>query len=139
MNYLQRRPLGAVVGRTGEQVIEPFIKFYENMVCIINEHAGSGGDKFPYYFRELGLGPLIGNRTWGGLLSITATDRPLIDGGRMSTPMLRFRALSGAWAVENEGVAPDIPIDDHPDKVRKGFDPQLEKAIEVILEKLPER
>ncbi len=139
MNYLQRRPLGAVVGRTGEQVIEPFVKFHENLVCIINEYAGSGGDKFPYYFRELGLGPLVGNRTWGGLLSITATDRPLIDGGRISTPFLRFRDLSGAWAVENEGVVPDIPIDDHPDKVRKGFDPQLEKAIEVILEKLREK
>ncbi len=139
MNYLQRRPLGERVGRTGEPNIEPFIKFHENLVCIINEHAGSGGDKFPYYFRELGLGPLVGNRTWGGLLSITATDRPLIDGGRISTPIKRFRALSGAWVIENEGVVPDIPVDDHPDRVRKGFDPQLEKAIELIQKKLPER
>jgi len=139
MNYLQRRPLGARVGRTGEADIEPFVKFHENLVCITNEYAGSGGDKFPYYFRELGLGPLIGNRTWGGLLSITAADRRLIDGGRISTPIVRFKDLSGAWAVENEGVTPDIPMDDHPDNVRKGIDPQLEKAIEVIKKNLTNR
>ncbi len=139
MNYLQRRPLGARVGRTGESDIEPFVKFHENLVCIINEYAGSGGDKFAYYFRKLELGPLIGSRTLGGLLSITAADRQLIDGGRISTPIVRFRDLSGAWVIENEGVAPDISIDDHPDYVRRGRDPQLEKAIEVIKEKLESR
>jgi tricorn protease len=107
------------------------------MVCIIDEFAGSGGDAFPYYFRELGLGPLIGNTTWGGLVGISR-NVPLMDGGRVTFPEFAFINLQGEWDVENEGVEPDIPVDNRPDLVISGQDPQLEKAIEVILKQLRE-
>jgi tricorn protease len=135
MSYLQRRPLGMFIRRTGIPYVGPFAKFSENMVCIVNEYAGSGGDMFPYYFRELGLGPLIGTTTWGGL--IATSGRRLMDGGGVATPVSRFKDMSGVWRIENEGVDPDIPVDDHPDAMRKGFDPQLQKAIEIIKKKLP--
>jgi len=136
MDYLQRRPLGEFVSRVGQPSIDPFVKFHGKLVCIINEYAGSGGDMFPYYFRELGLGPLIGNRTWGGLIGCWGWQ--LMDGGYITVPVGRFRDLKGNWVIENEGVTPDIPVDDRPDLLTKGYDPQLEKAIEVILQKLRE-
>ena len=97
----------------------------------MNEFSGSGGDMFPYYFKKLGLGPLIGNTTWGGL--IATAGRKLMDGGGVATPVLRFRNMTGEWEIENEGVVPDIVIDDHPDKLRKGIDAQLDEAIKVII------
>lgn len=109
--------------------------FLGPMVCIIDEFAGSGGDAFPYYFRELGLGPLIGNTTWGGLVGISR-NIPLMDGGRVTFPEFAFINLEGQWDVENEGVEPDIPVDNRPDLVISGKDPQLEKAIEEVLKQL---
>ncbi len=103
--------------------------------CLINWSAGSGGDAFPYYFRELGLGPLIGTRTWGGLIGLSGNP-PLMDGGAVLVPQFRFMDPSGQWAVENEGVSPDIEVIDRPDLIAKGQDPTLEKAIEVLLAEL---
>ncbi len=134
LNYLHRKPLGMFIRRAGQPWMDPSIKFADNQVCIINEYAGSGGDMFPYYFRELGLGPLIGKTTWGGLISTSG--RKLMDGGGVATPVSRFKDMTGVWRIENEGVAPDIPVEDHPHKVMRGYDPQLEKAIEVIKKKL---
>ncbi len=104
-------------------------------VMLINGQSGSGGDAFPYYFRKLGLGPLIGTRTWGGLIGISGNP-DLMDGGTLTVPEFRFLDTEGNWAVENEGVAPDIEVVDRPDLVAKGQDPSLEKAVEYLMEEL---
>ncbi|HBL27426.1 MAG TPA: acetyl-CoA synthetase [Acidobacteria bacterium] len=103
--------------------------------ALINAAAGSGGDAFPFYFRKLGLGPLIGTRTWGGLAGLNNSPT-LLDGGQLSTPSFRFFTTEGEWAVENEGVAPDIEVIDRPDAVAKGGDPSLEAAIDYLLKEL---
>jgi len=103
---------------------------------IINEAAGSGGDLLPYMFRRMDLGPLIGRRTWGGLVGIWDTP-PLIDGGTLTVPRGGFYDLDGEWAVENEGVAPDIEVVQTPRAVIEGGDPQLERAIQEALNRLP--
>jgi tricorn protease len=106
-------------------------------VTLINGAAGSGGDAFPFYFRQLGLGPLIGTRTWGGLAGLSDAAAPqLLDGGSLSIPSFRFYTTEGKWAVENEGVAPDIEVIDRPEEVAKGHDPSLEKAIAYLLDEL---
>jgi tricorn protease len=104
-------------------------------VTLINGQAGSGGDAFPYYFKKLGLGPLIGTTTWGGLIGLSGGPA-LLDGGTLSAPSFRFMTTEGEWAVENEGVAPDIEVVDRADEVARGHDPSLEKAIEVLLAEL---
>jgi len=104
-------------------------------VMLINEMSGSGGDMLPYMFRAKGIGPLVGTRTWGGLVGIWDVPN-LIDGGFITAPRGGFYDLEGKWAVENEGVAPDIEIEQLPKLVAAGHDPQLEKAVEVALEML---
>ncbi|MFQ5670640.1 MAG: PDZ domain-containing protein [Acidobacteriota bacterium] len=104
-------------------------------VCLINGYSSSGGDAFPYYFRKRGLGLLIGTRTWGGLIGISGNPS-LVDGGAVLAPTFRFLATDGQWAVENEGVKPDIEVVDRPDQVARGRDPSLEKAIQVLLDEL---
>lgn len=103
--------------------------------CLINGLASSGGDAFPYYFKQSGLGPLIGTRTWGGLIGISGSPR-LVDGGSVTIPAFSFINPAGQWDVENIGVAPDIEVDNRPDLVISGKDPQLEKAVEYLLEEL---
>jgi len=105
--------------------------------CLINAYSASGGDAFPYYFRMVGLGPLIGMRTWGGLIGLSGNPG-FMDGGSVSVPTFRFFDVDGEWAVENIGVAPDIEVLDRPDLVAKGEDPTLEEAIRVLLEELRE-
>ncbi len=101
-------------------------------VMLINESSGSGGDFLPWSFRHLGLGPLIGTRTWGGLIGISAN--PLfIDGGRLTVPYFRFLDPAGKWSIENEGVPPDIAVEQIPAEVIEGKDPQLERAITEVL------
>lgn len=107
------------------------------MAVLINGYAGSGGDAFPYYFRERGLGPLIGTRTWGGLIGLVGNPS-LADGGAITAPEFRFITPEGMWAVEGVGVGPDLEVIDRPDLEAKGIDPSLDKAIEVLLQKLEE-
>ncbi len=107
-------------------------------VMIINEMAGSGGDLMPYMFRRRKLGPLIGKRTWGGLVH-TADTPPFIDGGSMIAPRGGFFTRDGKWAVENEGVGPDIDVENWPKEVIAGRDPQLERAVEEAMRLLKER
>jgi tricorn protease len=107
-------------------------------VALINGQAGSGGDAFPYYFKEVGLGPLIGTRTWGGVIGLSGNP-PLVDGGTLTVPTFRFLAAKGQWEVENEGVAPDIEVVDRPDALAKGQDPSLEKGVEVLLAALQKK
>jgi tricorn protease len=104
-------------------------------VALINGQAGSGGDAFPFYFKKMGLGPVIGTRTWGGLIGLSGSPN-LVDGGLLSVPTFRFLTTEGQWGVENEGVTPDIEVEDRPDALAKGQDPTLEKGIEVLMEAL---
>ena len=113
----------------------PFVAHTGPKVMLINGWSGSGGDAFPYYFRKAGLGPLIGTRTWGGLIGMSGNPQP-IDGGYVSVPTLGFWSTQGDWDVEGYGVDPDYPIENEPHLMVAGRDPQLEKAVEVILELL---
>ncbi|MBL1213955.1 MAG: peptidase S41 [Ignavibacteriae bacterium] len=106
-------------------------------VMLINQWAGSGGDAFPYYFREAGLGPLIGKRTWGGLIGYSGNPLP-IDGGFITAPSFGFYDLEGNWQVEGYGVAPDYEVENDPYELVEGKDAQLNKAIEVIQKMMKE-
>ncbi len=99
---------------------------------LINGLAGSGGDAFPAYFRQTGLGKLIGTRTWGGLVGISGNPT-LIDGGAISAPTFAFYEKDGTWGIEGHGVDPDIEVIDDPSLMTNGKDPQLEAAIELML------
>ena len=110
----------------------PMAGIWGPKVMIINERAGSGGDLLPYMFKEKNLGPLVGTKTWGGLVGTWDTP-PFIDGGRMVAPRGGFFDVDGNWAVEGEGVAPDIEVHQTPKEVLAGQDPQLEKAVEEAL------
>ncbi|WP_083470370.1 S41 family peptidase [Rufibacter tibetensis] len=104
-------------------------------VMIVNEMAGSGGDLLPYLFRKMEIGPIVGTRTWGGLVGTWDTP-PFIDGGRMVAPRGGFVDANGEWAVEGEGVAPDIEVLNKPADVIAGKDPQLERAVAEAMELL---
>jgi tricorn protease len=104
-------------------------------VMIINEMAGSGGDLMPYMFRYRKIGMLVGKRTWGGLVH-TADTPPFVDGGSAIAPRGGFFARDGKWAVENEGVAPDIDVENTPKEVIAGHDPQLERATDEAMKQL---
>jgi tricorn protease len=107
-------------------------------VMIINEMAGSGGDLMPYMFRRRKIGPLVGKRTWGGLVH-TADTPVFVDGGSMIAPRGGFFDRDGKWAVENEGVAPDIDVENWPKDVIAGHDPQLERAVQEGMRLLKEK
>jgi tricorn protease len=137
LEHLQRKILSLWSRREGHIARTPSVAIHGHMACIINEYAGSGGDAFPYYFRELDLGPLIGTRTWGGLVGISRRI-PLMDGGSVTVPEFAFFNVEGEWDVENYGVEPDIKVDNRPDLVMKGQDPQLERAIQEVMKKIKE-
>lgn len=113
----------------------PMAGIWGPKVMLINERAGSGGDLLPYMFKMKNIGPMIGTRTWGGLVGTWDTPR-FIDGGRMVAPRGGFYDVDGEWAVEGEGVAPDIEVIQHPKETSKGNDPQLERAVEEALKLL---
>jgi len=121
--------------RYGEIFTTPLAAIFGPKVMIINEYAGSGGDAIAWYFRKARIGPLVGKRTWGGLVGIFGFP-PLIDGGMVTAPNLAFFNTEGDWEVENRGVAPDIEVEFDPAAWRQGRDPQLEKAVEIVLEAL---
>jgi len=102
---------------------------------IINEMAGSGGDLMPYMFHYRKLGELVGKRTWGGLVH-TADTPTFVDGGSAIAPRGGFFARDNRWAVENEGVAPDVDVENWPKEVIAGRDPQLERAVEEGMRQL---
>ena len=104
-------------------------------VCLINEFSASDGDIFPYRFKRMQLGKLIGKRTWGGVVGIRGT-LPLVDGGYLNKPEFATYSLEGEWIIEGEGVEPDIFVDNDPAKEYEGIDEQLNRAIELILEEL---
>jgi len=135
IDYLRRPLLNGWAVRHGADYFSPGAAIFGPKVMLINEYAGSGGDLLPWYFRKHRIGPLIGKRTWGGLVGIGGTPR-LIDGGMITTPSFAFYNLDGKWDVENYGVAPDIEVEQEPALWRAGRDPQLEKAVEVLMAEL---
>ena len=120
--------------RYGADLKTPSASIQGPRVMIIDETAGSGGDMLPWMFRKFKMGKLIGKRTWGGLVG-TLGFPTLMDGGYVSAPNLAIWTEDG-WIVENVGVPPDIEVEQWPAEVIKGHDPQLEKAIEVIMDEL---
>jgi tricorn protease len=131
-----KRPLMSVVAtRDGLDEPQPHGAILGPKVMLINEFAGSGGDAMPWYFRRAGVGKLIGMRTWGGLVGRAGAPE-LMDGGFVSAPTSAVYNPNGQYDVENIGVGPDIEVDMDPALVRQGKDPQLEKAIEVVMTEL---
>jgi len=135
IDYLRRPLMNYWTTREGADFTTPLGSIFGPKVMIVNEFAGSGGDAMPWYFRRAKIGPLVGERTWGGLIGIY--DYPqLIDGGFITAPRMAFWSPEGEWDVENHGVAPDVEIDLDPQTVRAGHDPQLEKAVQIVLDEL---
>jgi tricorn protease len=135
LEVLNRKYLSGWKDRDGLVFNTPAAGIYGPKVMLIDQDAGSGGDYLPYEFRYLGLGKLIGSRTWGGLIGISV-NAPLIDGGRLTVPYFRFYTPEGEWHVENEGVAPDMDVPLDPVAVNEDRDPQLDAAIAQVLEQL---
>ena len=135
VDYLRRPLLSLNLSREGEIATSPASAIYGPKAMIINEFAGSGGDALPWYFRKLGIGPLVGIRTWGGLVGIGGYPQ-LMDGGAVTAPRWALFGTTGQWEVENNGIAPDNEVELDPRAVREGHDPQLEKAVEVVLDLL---
>ena len=102
------------------------------MACLLNETSASDGDIFPHRFREAGLGPLIGKRSWGGVVGISGWG-PLLDGGTVFVPLQGTNDTDGNWIIEGEGVTPDIEVTNDPKSVLAGKDPQLERGVEEVL------
>jgi tricorn protease len=108
------------------------------MVAILNENSASDGDIFPAMFREAKLGPLVGRRSWGGVVGITNRGT-LIDGGIVNVPEFGFASAKGAWVIEGYGVDPDIDVENDPKSVIAGRDPQLERAVTEAMKLLETR
>ena len=137
VNALERQQIGYFANRDGLSYRSPTGGIFGPKVMLINESAGSGGDALPYYFKLSGVGPLIGTRTWGGLVGTTGVP-PTIDGGGITAPSLAFFDLNHRWAIENEGVAPDIVVENDVASAVRGRDPQLERGVKEALRLLAE-
>ena len=131
LDILRRPYVSHWATRYGEDFVTPQAAIFGPKVMLIDETAGSGGDLLPWMFRKLGLGPLVGRRTWGGLVGILGYPT-LMDGGAVTAPNLAIWTEDG-FIVENEGIAPDVEVEQSPKDVLAGRDPQLEKAIEMTL------
>ncbi|MGB6384259.1 MAG: PDZ domain-containing protein [Terriglobales bacterium] len=132
---LRRVLSGMSSARNFESGTTPANVFYGYMACVTNHYAASDGDIFSYMFKQYKLGPLIGERTWGGVRGIRG-QMPLMDGGYITRPEFSLYGLDSKWVIENHGVQPDIVVDNPPDLVVKGQDPQLEKAVEMLMEQI---
>ncbi|MEJ2007573.1 MAG: PDZ domain-containing protein [Acidobacteriota bacterium] len=137
IDYLRRPVMSIVMTREGQEYKEPLESIYGPKVMIINQFSGSGGDALPWYFRKAKIGPLVGVRTWGGLVGIGGYPQ-LMDGGRVMAPRWAIYGLHGHWEVEGHGIAPDYEVQMDPKLWREGHDPQLEKAVSVALQLLKE-
>ena len=111
--------------------------FYGSLVALLNETSASDGDIFPAMFRQAGLGPLIGKRSWGGVIGIT-THGALIDGGQVNVPEFGFASVDGQWIIEGHGVDPDIVVENDPRSLLAGHDPQLERGVTEVLRLIQE-
>ncbi len=134
IELLNRPILAYWAVRDGASQQWPPVALRGPQVMLINGWSGSGGDAFPTYFREAGLGPLIGTRTWGGLIGISGAPA-LADGGGVTVPTFRMYDPKGQWFAEGHGVDPDIPVDDDPAQLAAGNDPQLARAIKEVTDR----
>jgi tricorn protease len=132
---LRRVLMAMSPARNWESGTIPAPVFYGYMACVTNHYAASDGDFFSYFFKQYKLGPLIGERTWGGVRGIRG-EIPLMDGGYITRPEFSLSSLDSKWLIENRGVQPDVVVDNPPDLVLKGQDSQLEKAVEMLMEKI---
>lgn len=133
---LSRRPLSIGYSRTQPNVSTyPDRAYNGHMVTILDGNSASDGDIFPWQFRNAGLGPLIGKKSWGGVIGIT-DHGPLIDGGSVSVPEFGFMNVEGEWVIEGVGVEPDIEVENDPASLIAGKDPQLERAIEEVMQRI---
>ena len=132
VELLNRKPLNFFAVRDGKNWQWPPVANFGPKVMLINGWSGSGGDAFPDYFRKAGLGPLIGSRTWGGLIGISGAPA-LIDGGNVTVPTFRMYDPDGKWFKEGHGVDPDIDVPENYEQLSKGVDNQLEKAIDEVM------
>ena len=136
VQLLGRQQLSNIHYREGSQDVPvPAGGIYGPKAMLINELAGSGGDAMPWYFKKSKLGPLVGKKTWGGLIASFGAPT-LMDGGGHTAPDAAIYGLDGEWEVENAGVAPDIEVEFDPAAWRQGRDPQLERAVEYLLDEL---
>jgi len=131
VELLNRKPLAFWAVRDGATWQWPVIANFGPKVMLINGWSGSGGDAFPDYFRKAGVGPLIGTRTWGGLIGISGSPN-LIDGGGVTVPTFRMYDPDGKWFREGHGVDPDIEVKEDYSQLAKGVDVQLERAIQEV-------
>jgi tricorn protease len=135
LERLGKKLLGTRFGHTGEQpTTYPSTVFHGHMVALTSETSASDGDIFPYYFRSAGLGPLIGKRTWGGVVG--GGNSPLIDGGSVFVPQSGTNAPTGEWIIEGKGVTPDIEVENDPVSLLAGRDLQLERGVQEVLKRL---
>ena len=135
LERLQREVYRISMYRNGSNLPVPNEAFYGPKVCLIDKYSSSDGDLFPYGFRKLGLGKLIGMRSWGGIVGISGS-RKFVDGQDMRTPFFTSYSTDGEWIIEGHGVDPDIEVDINPFEDYLGNDAQLEKAVEVLKEEL---
>jgi tricorn protease len=136
---LRREPVMITIARQGALNFDPAGTLAGPKVMLLNEFSASDGDLVAYRFRKYGLGPIIGKRSWGGVVGIRGT-LPLLDGGYLNRPEFSRYDLDGTeWIIEGKGVEPDIVVDNDPAREFAGVDDQLEKAIQVILEQLPQK
>lgn len=135
VELLGRKPLAYFNVRDGKDWQWPSGAHFGPKAMLINGWSGSGGDAFPDYFRKSGLGPLIGTRTWGGLIGISGCPS-LIDGGGVTVPTFRMYNPDGSWFPEGHGVDPDIEVAEDPSSMAKGTDVQLQKAIEEVMKQI---
>jgi tricorn protease len=133
LDYLRRTLMNYRTTREGQDMTTPVSLIQGPKAMIINEYAGSGGDAMPWHFRQAKVGVLVGKRTWGGLVGFFGPGESLMDGGVVTAPSRGFWTPNNQWEVENHGVDPDVEIDLDPQLVRQGHDPQLEKAVELLL------
>jgi tricorn protease len=135
VEVLARKPIMAATTREGADITFPVQAVFGPKAMVVNQHCGSGGDALPWLFRQAGLGHIVGKRTWGGWVGIGGFPH-LIDGGGVTAPRVRLYGTKGEWEVENVGVAPDDDVEQDPALVRQGHDPQLERAVAVVLDEL---
>ena len=135
---LMDRPVFAYIApRHGAVQPSPPVFHRGPQAMLINGWSGSGGDAFPWYFQTADRGPVVGTRTWGGLIG-PAVGHQLVDGGVVVIPPARLYGPEGEWFAEGHGVEPDIPVENDPASLASGGDPQLERAVEVMLDALEE-
>ncbi|HTP50822.1 MAG TPA: S41 family peptidase [Anaeromyxobacteraceae bacterium] len=136
LERLRRRPVGMSNWRGEQPQTWPQAAFLGPMVAIANQYSASDGDIFPWFFRTYGLGPIVGERTWGGTVGIRSLASGLVDGGYALVPEFGIYDLRGRWVAENDGVAPDIEVDNLPADVLAGKDAQLERAIAEVVKRV---